>query len=183
MEIFLRYVADPGFQSGVTEVFCVERTTVSKTYDVVMDHIFDRALNWIRFLNSVQEMNDSKLLWQTRYNLQTHRSYINRKGYPSINVQTTCVRKKVSLMCVLSGRTPYMMQEYGDKAILGVPNIEDDKSEGDEDVGPGPQTRTKVTGYDVFYVVAIVVYDVVCVIEQIRTRFVLEEKRINVQNK
>lgn len=108
MEIFLRSVADPGFQSGVAEDVGVDRSTACKTIHYVMDKIFDRAQNWIKFPNTVREINDAQLLWQTRFRMPSvigaldctqieilkprlfGDEYVCRKGYPSINVQATC---------------------------------------------------------------------------------------------
>ncbi|XP_046684659.1 putative nuclease HARBI1 [Homalodisca vitripennis] len=36
-----------------------------------MDSIVEKAPNWIHFPNTIQEVNDAKLLWQTRFNLPT----------------------------------------------------------------------------------------------------------------
>lgn len=108
MEIFLRAVADPGFQIGVAEDFGIERSTACKTFHFVMDRICDRANHWIKFPTSPREVNEAQLLWQTRFRLPsvigaldcTHieilkpaqfgDEYVCRKGYPSINVQATC---------------------------------------------------------------------------------------------
>ncbi|XP_046674568.1 putative nuclease HARBI1 [Homalodisca vitripennis] len=107
MEIFLRAVADPGFQIGVAEDVGVDRSTVCKTFHYVMDCITDRAHHWIKFPNSVRKINDAQLLWQTRFRLPSvigaldctqieilkprlfGDEYVCRKGYPSINVQAT----------------------------------------------------------------------------------------------
>lgn len=57
MEIFLRFVADPGFQSGIAEDFGVHRSTVCKTISYVMDRVVDRSPTWIRFPSTAVEIN------------------------------------------------------------------------------------------------------------------------------
>lgn len=49
MEIFLRYLSDPGFQSGVSLDFGVHRTSVSKTFDFFLNKIYEKAHEWIHF--------------------------------------------------------------------------------------------------------------------------------------
>lgn len=108
MEIFLRFLADPGFQSGIAEDFGVDRSTACKTIHYVMDEVFEKGHNWIKFPSTVQEVNNAKLKWQTRFRLPTvigaldcthvevkkpslfGDEYINRKGFASINAQATC---------------------------------------------------------------------------------------------
>lgn len=66
MKIFLRYIADLGFQNKVPdELFGVECSSVSKFINCIMDHILETAHNWVYFPNRVQEVNNTKFLWQT----------------------------------------------------------------------------------------------------------------------
>lgn len=108
MEIFLRFVADPGFQSGIAEDVGVHRSTACKTISYVMDRIIDKSHKWIHFPATAAEVNEAKVLWQRHFRLPnvigaldcTHvkitkpklhgDEYINRKGHVTINVQGTC---------------------------------------------------------------------------------------------
>ncbi|XP_046688202.1 putative nuclease HARBI1 [Homalodisca vitripennis] len=108
MEVFLRFVADPGFQSGIAEDVGVHRTTACKTVSYVMDKIIDRANFWIHFPATVEEINEAKIQWQRNFRLPTvigaldcthvqikkpnlhGDEYVNRKGCITINVQGTC---------------------------------------------------------------------------------------------
>ncbi|CAH1987524.1 unnamed protein product [Acanthoscelides obtectus] len=108
MEIFLRYLGDPGFQSGVAEDYEIHRTTACKTVSLVLNKVCQKADHSITFPTTVSELNDAKVKWQSRFTIPTvigaldctHvkikrpgrfvDEYVNRKGYTSINVQTTC---------------------------------------------------------------------------------------------
>lgn len=108
MKTYLRYMADPGFQTGIGEELGIQQSTVSRTVDSVMNKIIEKANDWIRFPNNAHEIAQAKQEWQIKYNFPsalgvvdcTHvqiekpslhgDEYVNRKGYASINVQATC---------------------------------------------------------------------------------------------
>lgn len=108
MENLLRTLGDPGFQVSVGAVGGVHQTTVSKTLKGVMSKVLENMDNWIRFPATDNEIDAAVLKWSQKMHFPhvfgaidcTHvrikkphangDEYCNRKGYTSINVQTTC---------------------------------------------------------------------------------------------
>lgn len=108
MEIFLRYVSDTGFQTGIGEDFGVHHTTVCKTISEVADCILEKAHHWIKFPSNLDVTEEARIKWSNRFQIPTvigavdctHAQikkspefvddFINRKGFASINVQVTC---------------------------------------------------------------------------------------------
>ena len=62
MEIFLHFVADPGFQSGIAEDVGVHRSTACKSISYVMDRIIDKSHKWIHFPATAAEINEAKIV-------------------------------------------------------------------------------------------------------------------------
>lgn len=108
MKIFVRYLADPGFQVGVGEDTGVHQSSVSRTVDFVSRKIVEKVDLWIKFPRNQREIEESQQVWQrskafplaigaldcTHIKISKPKihgdEYVNRKGVPSINVQATC---------------------------------------------------------------------------------------------
>lgn len=108
MEIFLRYLSDPGFQSGVAEDFGVHRTTVTKTFSCVLEKVYEKVHHWVKFPSTPAELNEAREEWSIKYGFPTaigavdcthveiykprvfKDEYVNRKGKFTLNVQMTC---------------------------------------------------------------------------------------------
>lgn len=71
MEIFLRFVGDPGFQSGAAQDLGVHRTTAYKTISYIMNQIAENSQRWIRFPSTAAAINEAKIMWQRRFSLRT----------------------------------------------------------------------------------------------------------------
>lgn len=113
MRTFLRYVSDPGYQSGVAEDIGIHQSTVSKVISDVIDRIFEKSPIWIKFPKTINEFTESQEKWALKYlfpyaigvldctHVQIKKvdrfndEYINRKGYASINEQCTCNSEEI----------------------------------------------------------------------------------------
>ena len=113
MEITLRYLADPDFQTGGGFEVGVHQSTVSRAIAATVTKITEQAPNWIQFPTSLEEASFSKEEWSRTLGFPacigaidcTHvriekpgnpfgDEYINRNNIPSINVQATCDGKR-----------------------------------------------------------------------------------------
>ena len=108
MEVFLRYIGDPGFQLGVGKDISIHQSTVSSTFAAVVDKVVAKADTRIQFLNEPPHFQAAKDAWQVTYQFPctigaldcTHvqidkpghhgDEYICRKGMATLNVQVKC---------------------------------------------------------------------------------------------
>lgn len=109
MEITLRYLSDPGFQRSVAYQVGVTQSTVSDTVRKTLSQIVAKADDWIIFPSTQEEVLLSKQQWYrklgfpscigaidcTHVRIEKPRGifgdeFINRKNFPSMNVQATC---------------------------------------------------------------------------------------------
>lgn len=107
-EIFLRFVADPGYQIGIAEETGLHRSTICKTIKYVIEKVCEKVPEWIHFPTNDNKIEVAKNKWQENCifpnaigaidctHIQIKKpvlygdEYINRKNIPSINVQATC---------------------------------------------------------------------------------------------
>lgn len=108
MEITLRYLANPGFQTGIAKEMGVHRSTISKTIMSTLKKISEKGDQWIVFPHTKEEINRAKIAWANKKgfpctigaidcthvkvhlrNAEFRDEFINRKGYTSINVQVS----------------------------------------------------------------------------------------------
>lgn len=65
--VFLRFVGDPGFQSGIGEDFGIDQSTVSRIIIEVAEKIVIRKEEWIKFPNTVEDKDAAKIIWLRKY--------------------------------------------------------------------------------------------------------------------
>uniref|UniRef100_A0A8D9E4B2 Uncharacterized protein n=1 Tax=Cacopsylla melanoneura TaxID=428564 RepID=A0A8D9E4B2_9HEMI len=70
MQVFLRYMGDPGFQKGIGEEIKIDQSTVSRTILHVSQKILEKADLWIQ-LPTEQTIAREKELWQHKYQFPT----------------------------------------------------------------------------------------------------------------
>ena len=63
MEVCLRFMADPGFQNGVSEVVGISQPTVSRTVKQVVETICLKSNRWIIFPGNQRAVNELSTLW------------------------------------------------------------------------------------------------------------------------
>ena len=114
MESTLHYLADPGYQTSVAQVMGVTQPTVCRCVASTINMIADQHPAWIKFPVSEEDVNAAKQRWSEKHGFPftigaidcTHvridkphgqfgDEFINRKNFPSFNVQATCDEKFV----------------------------------------------------------------------------------------
>lgn len=114
VEITLRYLANPGFQTHIAEQTGFHQSTVSRVINETVPLIAGMAGDWIQFPSNGSEKQCAKERWFAEMGFPccigaidcTHvridkpsgsfgDEYINRKGFPSLIVQATCNEKCV----------------------------------------------------------------------------------------
>ena len=108
MELFLRYLGDPGFQTGVVADMGIHQSTVATTFATEVEANVTKADTWIQFSVDPADFQAAKDDWQNKSAFPcaigaldcTHvqilkqglhgDEYICRKGLATLNVQATC---------------------------------------------------------------------------------------------
>lgn len=108
IKVFLRYMADPGFQSGIGEELGCSQPTVSRIVDTTLGLVIDKANEWIKFPSTENEIMEAKVKWAAKKSFPTAigaidcthvkiekprlfgDEYVNRKNVASLNVQAIC---------------------------------------------------------------------------------------------
>lgn len=70
MKIFLRYMADPGYQNSVGEVVGVKQSTVSKTIVEMSRKIIAKSRLWVKFPSSNEDIREAKQQWKEKYSFR-----------------------------------------------------------------------------------------------------------------
>nr|CAH7754861.1 unnamed protein product [Callosobruchus chinensis] len=100
LKIFLRYVADPGFQTGVATDIGVRQPTVSNVIAEVIQKIIQKSDYWIHFPSTDEEFERAIGARDCTHipilkPAARGDEYINRKGFPSLNILASCNSSEV----------------------------------------------------------------------------------------
>ncbi|KAJ3667094.1 hypothetical protein Zmor_002501 [Zophobas morio] len=68
IQIFLRYVGDPGFQVGVGEDSGTHQSSISRTVKFVSEKIYEKVNQWIQFPAEQAETDAARHQWQEAFN-------------------------------------------------------------------------------------------------------------------
>jgi hypothetical protein len=135
-KIFLHYVGDSGFQSGVAEDLGVHQTTVSKVIADIATKIVEKVPLWIKFPSTKEEFEGAKADWQVLYKFPcaigaldcTHiqirkpsahgDEYINRKVFQASTYKQCVTVENFLQAWTFPGQGQCMMLEFGEIQTL-----------------------------------------------------------------